>query len=213
MLMLMLLCSAGPLCAASPEPAAGQVDPAWILSRIARPGAITTQFVELRGSALLKTPLRLQGRYMRDADATLVREVTAPYHEKITLSGQTATLERDGKQPRTFALARAPELLGLQHAFGALLSGDAAKLEQHYTLSAAGTRQAWQLRLDPRQAAAAQAPVRQIQLYGRGAELRCIETTDDKGQHQRTLLAGAAQAAAQVEDADALAALCRGQPG
>jgi len=106
--MLMLLCSAGPLCAASPEPAAGQVDPAWILSRIARPGAITTQFVELRGSALLSTPLRLQGRYMRDADATLVREVTAPYHEKITLRGQTATLERDGKQPRTFALARAP---------------------------------------------------------------------------------------------------------
>jgi hypothetical protein len=211
--MPMLLCSAAALCAASPEPAADPPDPAWILSRIARPGPITTQFVELRDSALLKAPLRLQGRYMRDADATLVREVTAPYHEKITIKGDTATLEREGKKPRTLALAQAPELRDLQHAFGALLSGDAAQLQQHYTLSASGTRQAWQLRLEPRQATAAQAPVRQIQLYGRGAELRCIQTTDDKGQHQRTLLAGAAQAAAQIQDADALAALCRGPSG
>lgn len=217
--MLTLLCSAGPLSAASPEPAAaeqtasGQVDPAWILSRIARPGAITTQFVELRGSALLKTPLRVEGRYARDADATLVREVTAPYHEKITLKGDSATLERDGKKPRTFSLSRAPELGDLQKGFGALLSGDASQLEQHYSLSAAGTRQAWQLKLDPRDAAAAKAPVRDIQLYGKGAELRCIETTSDKGEVQRTLLAGAAQAAAKVSENDALTALCRGHNG
>jgi hypothetical protein len=211
--MLTLLCSAGPLSAAPPEAASARVDPAWILSRIARPGAITTQFVELRGSALLKTPLRVEGRYARDADATLVREVTAPYHEKITLKGETATLERDGKKPRTFSLSRAPELADLQKGFGALLSGDASQLEQHYTLSAGGTRQAWQLKLDPKDAAAAKAPVRGIQLYGKGAELRCIETTGDKGEVQRTLLAGAAQAAAKVSDADALTALCRGLDG
>ncbi|WDS35411.1 LolA-related protein [Pseudoxanthomonas sp.] len=212
--MLTLLCSAGPLSAASPESTAGQqADPAWILSKIARPGAITTQFVELRGSALLKTPLRVEGRYARDADATLVREVTAPYHEKITLKGDQATLERDGKKPRTFSLSRAPELADLQRGFGALLSGDATELEQHYALSAAGTHQAWQLKLDPRDAAAAKAPVRDIQLYGKGAELRCIETTSDKGEVQRTLLAGAAQAAAKVSEADALTALCRGHNG
>ncbi|SEM39614.1 hypothetical protein SAMN05428989_3733 [Pseudoxanthomonas sp. GM95] len=211
--MLTLLCSAGPLCAASPEPASAQVDPAWILSKIARPGAITTQFVELRGSALLKTPLRVEGRYARDADATLVREVTAPYHEKITLKGDTATLERDGKKPRTFSLSRAPELADLQKGFGALLSGDASQLEQHYTLTAGGTRQAWQLKLDPKDAAAAKAPVRDLQLYGKGAELRCIETTSDKGEVQRTLLAGAAQAAAKLTEGDALTALCRGHAG
>jgi hypothetical protein len=86
-------------------------------------------------------------------------------------------------------------------------------LEQHYTLSAAGTRQAWQLKLDPKDAAAAKAPVRDIQLYGKGAELRCIETTSDKGELQRTLLAGAAQAAAKVSDTDGLTALCRGHNG
>ncbi|WP_306995138.1 MULTISPECIES: LolA-related protein [Pseudoxanthomonas] len=208
-LTLTLLCSAAPLSAASPD----AVDPAWILSKIARSGDISTPFVELRGSALLKAPLRVEGRYARQADTTLVREVTAPYHEKITLKGQTATLERDGKATRTFSLARAPELADLQKGFGALLSGDASQLEQHYALSATGTRQAWQLRLDPKDATAAKVPVRGIQLYGQGAELRCIETTDAKGQAQRTLLAGAAHAAQGVDDGAALTALCRGHAG
>lgn len=213
MSILTLLCSAAPLSAAAPEPAAGPVDPDWILSRIARPGAISTRFVELRGSALLKAPLRVEGRYARDADATLVREVTVPYHETVTLKGDTATLERDGRKQRTFSLAHAPELADLQQGFGALLSGDAGALQQHYTLSAAGTRQAWQLKLDPKDAIAAKVPVRQIQLYGKGAELRCIETTSEKGELQRTLLAGAAQAAAGVNDAAALTALCHGRNG
>lgn len=220
--MLMLLCSAVPPCAASPEQAGGeparseQADPDWILARIARPGAISTAFVELRGSALLKAPLRVQGRYARAADATLVREVTAPYREKITLTGEQATLERDGKPPRTFPLARAPELAELRQGFGALLSGDAAQLQQRYTLSAAGTRQAWQLRLDPKDLkdpAAAKPPLREIQLHGQGAELRCIETTGANGEPQRTLLAGAAQAAADVSDGESLVALCRGRAG
>ena len=51
--------------------------------------------------------------------------------------------------------------------------------------------------------------VRDITLYGRGAELRCIETRPLKGDLQRTLLAGAAKDAANASSAEALAALCR----
>jgi hypothetical protein len=54
------------------------------------------------------------------------------------------------------------------------------------------------------------AKVRDITLYGRGAELRCIETTPVKGDLQRTLLAGAAVSAAGVDDAARLTTLCRG---
>jgi hypothetical protein len=54
--------------------------------------------------------------------------------------------------------------------------------------------------------------VRELVLHGRGAELRCIETCPVKGDAQRTLLAGAAQAAAGVREAAALAALCAGTP-
>ncbi len=203
--MLILLCSAVPLYAAPPE----AFDPGWVLQRLARPMPARTEFVELRGSALLKTPLRVQGEYRRPDAQTLVREVTAPYREVTTLHAGNATMQREGKPPRRFALARAPELAALQSDFAALLSGDRAALEQRYRVSGQGRREGWQLQLQPKDAAVA-AQLRELRLYGRGAELRCIESAPAKGDAQRTLLAGAARAAASVTDPTALAALCHG---
>nr|WP_193552920.1 MULTISPECIES: LolA-related protein [Xanthomonas] len=205
--MLILLFSAAPLCAAPPE----ALDVGQVLQRLARPVPASTEFVELRGSALLKTPLRVQGHYRRPDAQTLVREVSAPYRETTTLRGDEGVLEREGKAPRKFALSRVPELAGLKSGFGALLSGDRALLEQHYRLSGQGTAQAWQLTLQPKDAAVAKQ-VRELRLYGSNDELRCIESIPAKGDAQRTLLAGAARAAASVNDAAALTTLCHG-PG
>lgn len=170
-----------------------------------------TPFVEVRGSALLKAPLRLTGEYARPDTDTLVRAVHAPYVETTTIRGTDATLERAGKAPRTFSLSRVPELEGLRDSFGALLSGDAAALARQYTIAARGTRERWSLVLSPKDAKLS-AKVRDITLHGRGAELRCIETRPVKGDLQRTLLAGAARDAASVTDGTALAALCQPAP-
>ena len=170
-----------------------------------------TAFVELRGSPLLKAPLRIEGEYQRPDDDTLVREVRSPYAETTTLRNGEATIARAGKAPRKFSLARVPELAGLQASFGALLSGDRALLEKHYRLSAQGTRQQWTLSLVPLDAQM-QASVRDITLYGRGAELRCIETRPAKGDLQRTLLAGAAHAGSRCgHDRGTGGAVPRGQ--
>ncbi len=197
--------------AAPPEPtaASASVDAGWILSKLARPAPTQTDFVELRGSALLKTPLRIEGQYRRPTGDTLVRAVRVPYAETTTIRNGQATIERNGKA-RTFSLARAPELQGLQASFGAMLAGDRTQLERYYAIDASGTRQAWILRLSPRDRALA-AKVRDIVLRGRGAELRCIETRPVKGEMQRTLLAGAARSAHASTDAAALAALCTAQ--
>ena len=173
-----------------------------------------TGFVELRGSPLLKAPLRIEGEYQRPREDTLVREVRIPYAETTTIvSGKSGAGEvriaRAGKSLRTFPLSRAPELGGLQASFGALLSGDRALLQQHYRIAADGTRERWTLVLTPKQVALA-ATLRSVVLRGRGAELRCIETQPVKGDLQRTLLAGAARAAGGITDAVALLALCRG---
>jgi Outer membrane lipoprotein carrier protein LolA-like len=169
-----------------------------------------TAFVEVRDSKLLKAPMRISGEYRRPADDTLVREVRAPYAETTTIAAGTVSIARLGKSPRTFSLSRVPELAGLQASFGALLSGDRALLQQHYRLASAGTRQHWTLTLTPKDAAFA-AKVRDITLYGRGAELRCIETASaGSGDVQRTLLAGAARDAAAAGTGAALEALCRG---
>ena len=198
------------LSAAPPEsPRANTADAGWILQRLARPAPTRTDFVELRGSPLLKTPLRVEGEYRRPDEATLVRAVRAPHVETTTIRGGEATIERNGKS-RRFSLSRAPELQGLQASFGAMLSGDRAELERHYTITAQGTRADWTLALVPRDRALA-AKVRDIQLHGRGAELRCIETRPVKGDLQRTLLAGAARGARGISDNSALAALCHAQ--
>jgi hypothetical protein len=207
--MLMLLFSAALPCAAAPEPAAAAaVDAGWVLQKLARPAPMRTAFVELRGSPLLKSPLRIEGEYQRPDNDSLVRDVHSPYAETTTLRNGEAIIARAGKTPRKFSLSRVPELAGLQASFGALLSGDRALLEKHYRLSARGTRQQWTLSLVPIDAQM-RASVRDITLYGRGAELRCIETRPLKGELQRTLLAGAATAARSATTAEALAALCR----
>lgn len=167
-----------------------------------------TQFVELRGSRLLKKPLRIEGDYARPANDTLVREVRAPYAETSTIRAGSVTIQR-GTSAHTYSLDRAPQLAGLQNSFGALLSGDRAQLERVFRVDSSGTRERWTLHLSPKDARMA-SYVRDIALYGRGAELRCIETTPSKGDLQRTLLAGAAVSAAGIDDATRLATLCRG---
>jgi hypothetical protein len=213
----MLLCSVALLpCTASAQAAVDErADSAWVLQKLARPAPMRTSFVEVRDSPLLKAPLRLSGEYQRPRDDTLVREVRAPYAETTTIRAGQATIARAGKSPRTFSLSRVPELASLQASFGAMLSGDRAALEKYYRVETQGTRRRWTMALLPKDAQLA-ARVRDITLYGRGAELRCIETRPTPtakgktGEIQRTLLAGAARAADKTTTADALARLCHG---
>ena len=83
---------------------ASAIDAGWILSKLARPAPTHTDFVELRGSKLLKAPLRIEGQYSRPADDTLVRAVHAPYVETTTIRNGEAKIERNGKV-RTFSQA------------------------------------------------------------------------------------------------------------
>ena len=204
-----LLSAALPLAAAQPVDAPADLD--WVLERIVRPAPARTPFLELRGSALLKAPLRIVGEYRRPDDATLVREVQSPYRERTTIANGEIVIEREGRAPRRFPMSRAPELAGLQSGFGALLSGDRLRLERHYRVTVEGSRQHWTLRLVPRDAALAER-LDDVRLRGRGAELRCIESHPVGAKPQRTLLAGAAVDAQGIDESTALLALC-GAPG
>ena len=206
--MLMLLCSAALPCAAASEPDKTRIDAGWILQVLAQPAPMRTDFVELRGSPLLKQPLRIEGQYQRPDASTLVRDVRSPYIETTTLHQGQASIARPGKPPHTFALSRVPELAQLQASFGALLSGDRTQLETQYRLAAQGTCEQWTLVLTPLDARL-RATLRDITLHGRGDELRCIETRPGKGDLQRTLLGSAAKSATGAQTADALASLCR----
>ena len=212
----MLLIATLPAASATPpgaDPGAA-IDSDWVLRALARPAPMRTNFVEFRSSHLLKTPLRLSGEYQRPDGTTLVRQVRAPYTETTTIhigqgSDGEATIARAGKPPRTISLSRVPELVALQASFGALLTGDRELLEKYYKVETDGTRRQWTMTLQPKQEPLA-AKLRKIVLYGRGVELRCIESQPKQGDVQRTLLAGASREAGDVNDADKLIALCRG---
>ena len=140
-----------------------------------------------------------------------MREVRAPYAETTTIRAGEATIARAGKAPRTFSLSRVPELAGLQAELRRAALRRSRATGTALPLDAAGHAPA----VDDDAGAegrALAAKVRDIALYGRGAELRCIETRPvERRELQRTLLAGAARARRrQSADADALAALCRG---
>ena len=205
----MLLCTTSAALQAAPERVGAAVSADWILARLQRPLPASTPFLELRGSRLLKTPLRISGRYLRPDADTLVRDVASPYQEITTLRSGEVQIVRKGQAIRRFQLSRAPELAALQASFGALLSGDRAQLDRHYTMASSGQTARWQLVLTPKDAAM-KTGVRKIVLHGRGVELRCIETIAAKGEPQRTLLAGAAAEASALVDAQALAGLCDG---
>ena len=190
--------------AAEPVP-----DPAQVLQAVARPAPSRTVFVEVRQSPMLRKPLRIEGQYRREADGSLVRQVTRPYAETTTLSAGEALIEREGRAPRRVSLQQVPELAAIQAGFGALLAGDTALLEKTYQVQAGGTRRDWTLRLLPRDARLARSLAR-IDLYGREGELLCVESHPARGEPQRTLMAEAATAADGVEDLQALAALCHG---
>jgi hypothetical protein len=193
---------------AGADRAAAAVQTAWILDQLAQPAPMRTPFVEVRDAPMLKAPLRIEGLYLRPDADTLVREVRVPYAETTTLRAGQATIAREGRAPRRFALSRAPELAGLQASFGALLSGDRAALEQAYRIDTRGTRGGWQMTLVPRDARLA-ARIQDVVLHGRNAELLCIETRPVQGDTQRTLLSAAARGAADVTDPGRLLALCR----
>lgn len=194
-----------PLAAQSPA----SVDSGWILSRLAQPAPMRTSFVEVRGSRLLKNPLRISGEYRRPDDATLVRDVRMPYAETTTIKGDQARIERPGRAARTFSMSRAPQLAGMQAGFGALLRGDQAAIARDFSLSTQGTRAAWTMQMTPKDAALKQH-VRDITLHGRGSELRCIETRTANGDEvQRTLLASAARSVTATTTATQLVSLCQ----
>ena len=189
--------------------AANNVDSGWILSKLAQPAPMRTSFVEVRTSRLLKNPLRLHGEYRRPDDKTMIRDVRAPYGETTTIRGDQATIARAGKSPRTVSMSRAPQLAGMQASFGALLSGDQRAITRDFNITTQGTREKWRMHMTPKQAALKQH-VRDITLYGRGSELRCIETRATRGDDvQRTLLASAARSVTANTATENLVTLCQ----
>lgn len=200
--------------AATSTHAAPESDPQTLqalLAELARPAPAGVDFVEVRESALLDTPVRVSGRLERPDDRTLVREVHVPQRERTTIRDERVEIEREDGRTRSFGLNRAPELRGLLASFRGVLGGDPALLEEHYATALSTAEDGrWSLGLNPRDPRLARH-VRQVVLQGPAGDIACMRVVQADGGDSLTLLGDAAARADGIEDLDALHALCGGE--
>ncbi len=166
-------------------------DTAALIARLARPPPASIAFKEVRFSALLAEPLVVGGMLDYGGDGALTRRVETPYRETTTIRAQPVRIERDGEQPRTFALRRAPELRGFVTGMLGLLTGDNALLAEHFAVTATGDDDYWRLELAPLDDRLEQR-LRSIIVTGRLDEARCFGIVDTAGGTSVMLLGASA---------------------
>ncbi len=195
----------------TPVPAA-TLAPERLIVGLAQPAPARTAFAEVRYVGVLERPLILHGDLIWQGGERLERDVSTPYRETTTISGDQVRIVRPGQPPQTFDLGRAPELKGLLIGFRALLSGDAALLRATFDVSASGDARAWTLELKPRDAALARR-LTGISVDGSGHRLRCLRMDQSNGDTSFTLLGAlAATALPTMPTPAALATLCASGP-
>jgi len=110
----------------------------------------TARFVETRHSALLKSPLVLQGTLSYRKPDRVEKHVLVPYDERITIEGGRLTLEnRTQNRSKTLTVNSAPGLSALIESIRATRAGDLAALQRYYALQVEGSREQWALTLRP----------------------------------------------------------------
>jgi hypothetical protein len=211
-LAILLPLLVGPTLAPAPDARAAALDLDAQLAALARPAPATTRFVEVRHSRLLKRPLVTAGTLEYRGPGRLAKRVERPYVEATTIDGEDVRVERAGRAPRRLSLQRAPELRGLLASFGALLGGDRAALERHFTLTLSGDAARWSLTLVPKDPRAAKR-IRAVVVDGAADAPRCIAVTEADGDASVTLLDAAVEPPLPAAPTRAaLAARCRGTP-
>jgi len=182
------------------------------VAALGQPAPAHTAFAEARFLAVLDRPLVVSGELSWLGGDRLQRRVEHPQHETATIADGEVTQLRDGRSPRHFSLKRAPQLQVLLDSFVALLSGDAARLQQAFEIRQRGDAAgAWTLTLVPRDAKVAKT-VASIRIDGYAKESRCMHMQEADGDLAVDLLGSLAARMPAEPTREALAALCQGMP-
>jgi hypothetical protein len=161
------------ICLLTPRAWGDVADPEGLIHRLARSAPASVGFVEARYSSLLRTPILVSGKLAYLGPARLDRDVTAPYREHTAIRDESVSIEREGEQPRTLALRRAPELRGLLMGFAGVLAGDSAAVKRSFAIAAKGAEDAWTLELTPLDPGM-QRRLERIVVTGAAGEPRCL---------------------------------------
>jgi len=170
------LCAAIVLSAAA-SPAA--IDAQGLMKMLASVESATASYVETRYSPLLKSPLVSRGTLSYRRPNWLEEHVQSPRDERFVLQGERLTIENASRSV-TVNAGSAGGIAALIEGVRATRAGDLAALERDFQVTASGTRERWQLRLQPRTPALTQY-VRDITISGSRARIQTIEVLEASG--------------------------------
>lgn len=158
-------------------------------------------------SPLLREPLVVAGELEFSGPASLDRHVREPYREDTSIRGESVRVEREGEQPRSFALKRAPELRGLLTGFSALLSGDVSGLKRSFDVQAQGSEESWTLQLVPLDTRARRR-LQKIEITGHDSTPRCFSLLNADGGASVMVLGDAAASVPPEVTLESLKKVC-----
>jgi hypothetical protein len=134
----------------------GATAPEWSLATLMtamhQVRSSTARFVEVRYLHLLNQPQQSSGTLLYVAPNYLQKTTTEPAASRLTISGDSLTIEQQGQPNRAIALQDYSEIGALVDSTRAILAGDLPALTRSFTTTFAGGPDSWSLTLEPREA-------------------------------------------------------------
>jgi len=173
--------AAGWIFAAQGQADALPFDLSKLMAQLAKNGAGTVRFREVKSMAVLKQPIELSGTLTFAAPARLERHTLAPHEERFVIDGETLVIERPAKGERLhLRLSDYPAVRAFAESIRGTLAGDLVALRQYYRVELDGTWSDWRLILLPSDAQMAEL-VQRILIGGNDGQVRRIEILETGG--------------------------------
>ena len=181
-----------------------------ILSRMAKPGAAQTEFIEVSYRGMLDRPLVTSGTMKWLGGDRLERDIEKPYKAVAKIGDGRMSVQRGNGAVQAMPIARAPQMAAILSGFRALLGGDITQVSRDFEVKAAGNEARWVMSLTPR-SGELKSRVQSIVIDGRDDAPRCMTLNESDGDTTITLLGATARAGLQSAAPlqSALAAYCR----
>ncbi len=139
-------------------------------------------FTEKKELAFLDIPVVTEGTLSYSPPNRMVKQVNRPNPSRYEIDGNTITISRPGTESQVIDMESHPQLRLFIETLKAVLSGDIASLEKHYTTVLVGTRKQWELQLTPIDNLLANM-IERLTISGQNQTIKQMVTQERSGDH------------------------------
>ena len=179
-------------------------EPAWGLQELmidlGRVKQAKGTFLEKKYLKMLNAPLESSGQLIYTAPYRLEKLTLSPKPESMVVDQDTLTVEMRGRK-RSLQIQDYPVLWAFVESIRGTLKGDLSALQQFYHVKLEGSRQAWQLQLQPTEKKM-MALIQTIVIRGSKDRLNAIEISEADGDRSVMTVIDDATTSASQENID-----------